>query len=179
MCLFMSQVSFMLGLGVEIGCFVAGVLIHYRKSIFESSVSVIEPVRDMFSCLFFACIGLHIYPSFLISEGPLLFTLTAGVVGFKFITGTITLTLWDYNLRRASMMAIGLSQISEFTFVLGSKAKSFGIISREVYYLLLTVTSLSLMVTPILWNILFKNKRDISGIGFSGLIGRSGSGISG
>ncbi|GBB86449.1 hypothetical protein RclHR1_12890004 [Rhizophagus clarus] len=163
MCLIMSQVSYMLGLGVEIGCFVAGVLIHYRRSISESSISVVEPVRDIFSCLFFACIGLHIYPSFLINEAPLLFTLTTGAVGFKFIISTITLLICDYSLNKSSTMAIGISQISEFTFVLGSKAKSFGIISREVYYLLLTVTSLSLMVTPILWNILFRSRRDVGG----------------
>lgn len=161
----MSQVSNMLGLGVEIGCFVAGVLIHYRRSISESSISVVEPVRDIFSCLFFASIGLHLYPSFLINEAPLLFTLTTGAVGFKFIISTITLLICDYSLNKSSTMAIGISQISEFTFVLGSKAKSFGIISREVYYLLLTVTSLSLMVTPILWNILFRSRRDISGFG--------------
>ncbi|CAG8448066.1 10912_t:CDS:2 [Rhizophagus irregularis] len=165
MCLIMSQVSNMLGLGVEIGCFVAGVLIHYRRSISESSISVVEPVRDIFSCLFFASIGLHLYPSFLINEAPLLFTLTTGAVGFKFIISTITLLICDYSLNKSSTMAIGISQISEFTFVLGSKAKSFGIISREVYYLLLTVTSLSLMVTPILWNILFRSRRDISGFG--------------
>ncbi|CAI2179813.1 16133_t:CDS:2 [Funneliformis geosporum] len=164
MCLLMSQVSLMLGLGVEIGCFVAGVLIHNRKSIFESSKNVVIPVRDIFSCLFFACIGLHVYPSFLINEGPLLFTLTAGAIGFKFITSTISLTLLGHSLQKASKMAIGLSQISEFAFVLGSKAKGFGIISREVYYLLLTTTSLSLMVTPILWNILFRNRKVVSNV---------------
>ncbi|CAG8625100.1 13905_t:CDS:2, partial [Funneliformis caledonium] len=137
MCLLMSQVSLMLGLGVEIGCFVAGVLIHNR---------------------------LHVYPSFLINEGPLLFTLTAGAVGFKFITSTISLTLLGHSLQKASTMAIGLSQISEFAFVLGSKAKGFGIISREVYYLLLTTTSLTLMVTPILWNLLFRNRKVVSSV---------------
>jgi len=171
MCLLMSQISSMLGLGVEIGCFVAGVLIHHRKSIFESSKIVIVPVKDIFSCLFFACIGLHVYPSFLINEGPLLITLTTGAIIFKFITSTISLILSGYKLQKSCTMAVGLSQISEFAFVLGSKAKGFGIISREVYYLLLTTTSLSLMVTPILWNILFRNKKDSSDVGLHGRYG--------
>src|SRR5436309_9886626 len=75
LCLLMSQFSLLLGLGVEIGCFVAGVFIHNCRYIVDSSISVVEPVKDMFSCLFFASIGLHIYPSFLINEAPILIIL--------------------------------------------------------------------------------------------------------
>ncbi|CAG8473114.1 3690_t:CDS:2 [Diversispora eburnea] len=160
LCLLMSQVSYILGIGAEIGCFVAGMLVHNRRTFFEFSINLVEPVKDIFSCLFFASIGLHIYPSFLINEGPLLFALTIGVVGFKFIISNIAFMTFGYNFRHANVMSIGLSQISEFAFVLGSRAKSFGIISREVYYLLLAITSLTLIVTPILWKILCRNKLD-------------------
>ncbi|CAG8603869.1 7324_t:CDS:2 [Paraglomus occultum] len=153
LCLLMSQVACFLGLGFEIGCFVAGVVIHTRKPNFESPVNIIEPVRDIFSCLFFASIGIHIYPSFLYNEGFLLLSLTAGVVGFKYMTAGAALVTCGWDVRRAAVMAIGMAQISEFAFVLGSRAKAAGIISREVYYLLLTTTSLSLVVTPVLWNI--------------------------
>ncbi|CAJ0876875.1 7474_t:CDS:2 [Entrophospora sp. SA101] len=154
--------SLLLGLGVEIGCFVAGVFIHNCRYIIDSSIGVVEPVKDLFSCLFFASIGLHIYPSFLINEAPLLLILTAGAVGFKFINSSLALAILGHPIQRASTMAVGLAQISEFAFVLGSRAKGYGIISREAYYLLLTTTSLTLVVTPILWNILFNKKKDFN-----------------
>lgn len=153
-CLVLLLVSEMLGLGMELGCFVGGVVVRSRKGIFEHSLTVIEPVRDLFSCLFFASIGLHVYPSFLMSEAVLLLTLTAGVVGFKYIITSLVLVLFRFDLTRSSQMAVGLAQISEFGFVLASRAKQLGIISREVYYLLLAVTSLTLMVTPLLWNLI-------------------------
>ncbi|CAJ0877016.1 7487_t:CDS:2 [Entrophospora sp. SA101] len=162
LCLLMSQFSLLLGLGVEIGCFVAGVFIHNCRYIIDSSIGVVEPVKDLFSCLFFASIGLHIYPSFLINEAPLLLILTAGAVGFKFINSSLALAILGHPIQRASTMAVGLAQISEFAFVLGSRAKGYGIISREAYYLLLTTTSLTLVVTPILWNILFNKKKDFN-----------------
>ncbi|CAG8565873.1 16580_t:CDS:2 [Dentiscutata heterogama] len=160
LCLIMSHVSFMLGLGVEIGCFIAGILIGNHKSIAESSITLVEPVKDIFSCLFFSSIGLHVYPSFFINEGTLLFFLTICAIGFKFVTCSVTLIVFRHTFERAAIMAIGLSQISEYVFILASRAKSLEIISREVYYVILAITSLTLIVTPILWNIIFRGKKE-------------------
>lgn len=153
-CMVMLVVSEHLGLGMEIGCFAAGVIVRSRKGLFESSLAVIEPVRDLFACLFFASIGLHVYPSFLASEAMLLLTLAAGVIGFKYLVTSGILVILKLDLRQSSTMAIALAQISEFGFVLASRAKQLDIISREVYYLLLAVTSLTLLSTPLLWKLM-------------------------
>jgi Kef-type K+ transport system membrane component KefB len=162
-CFVMMVLSARLELGMELGCFTAGVIVRSRKQWFESSISIIEPVRDVFACLFFASIGLHVYPSFLVSEAMLLVTLTAAVIGFKYVITSVVLVLFKIDLKKSSIMAIGLAQISEFSFVLASRAKQIGVISREVYYLLLAVTAMTLMTTPILWNL---------------IAGRSSSGVS-
>jgi len=114
---------------------------------------LIEPVRDVFSCLFFAAIGLHgVHPSLLVREAGVLLLLTVVTVVFKFgVTCLIMMLVFRYDWRTASIISIGLSQISEFVFVLGSRAKGSGIISREVYYLLLGTTSLSMILSPLLW----------------------------
>ncbi|KAI8144716.1 Sodium/hydrogen exchanger family-domain-containing protein [Fennellomyces sp. T-0311] len=153
-CLVMLMISDRLGLGMEIGCFAAGVIVRSRKNLFESALSVIEPVRDLFACLFFASIGLHVYPSFLASEAILLLTLAGSVIGFKYIATSVILVFLKLDLRKSSTMAIALAQISEFAFVLASRAKQLDIISREVYYLLLAVTSLTLLSTPLLWKLM-------------------------
>ncbi|RUS26494.1 Sodium/hydrogen exchanger family-domain-containing protein [Jimgerdemannia flammicorona] len=172
-CLVLLLVSEMLGLGMELGCFVGGVVVRSRKGLLEHTLTVIEPVRDLFSCLFFASIGLHVYPGFLASEAVLLLTLTAGVVGFKYIITSIVLVLFRFDLAKSSQMAIGLAQISEFGFVLASRAKQLGIITREVYYLLLAVTSLTLMVTPLVWNLVVVR----GGTGIGGAGGINGIGV--
>ncbi|CEG67082.1 hypothetical protein RMATCC62417_03555 [Rhizopus microsporus] len=149
-CMTMLIISEYLGLGMELGCFAAGVIIRSRKDMYETSLTVIEPVRDLFACLFFAAIGLHTYPSFLASEAMLLLILASGVIGFKFIAMCIILYLFKFDIHKSSTMAIALAQISEFGFVLASRAKQLSIISREVYYLLLAVTSVTLIATPLL-----------------------------
>ncbi|CAO3599332.1 unnamed protein product [Absidia cylindrospora] len=162
-CLIMSVVSETLGLGMELGCFAAGVVIRSSSSssssakpsttFHEALLSVISPVRDLFSCLFFASIGLHIYPSFLASELILLLTLTTMVMGFKYVVTMGVLFALKFDMHTCSTMSVALAQISEFVFVLASRAKQLQIISREVYYLLLAVTSLTLMATPVLWKL--------------------------
>jgi Kef-type K+ transport system membrane component KefB len=153
-CFVMMILSDRLDLGLELGCFTAGVIVRSRKQWFEACLSIIEPIRDVFGCLFFASIGLHVYPSFLLSEAMVLLTLTAAVIGFKYVITSIVLVLFRIDLQKSSMMAIGLAQISEFSFVLASRAKQMNIISREVYYLLLAVSAMTLMTTPILWNLI-------------------------
>lgn len=153
-CFTMMVLSDRLDLGLELGCFTAGVIVRSRKQWFESCLSIIEPIRDVFGCLFFASIGLHVYPSFLLSEAMVLLTLTAAVIGFKYVIISLVLVLFRIDLQKSSMMAIGLAQISEFSFVLASRAKQMNIISREVYYLLLAVSAMTLMTTPILWNLI-------------------------
>ncbi|KAI9257904.1 Sodium/hydrogen exchanger family-domain-containing protein [Sporodiniella umbellata] len=156
-CMTMLIISEYLGLGMELGCFAAGVIIRSRKNMFETSLVVIEPVRDMFACLFFAGIGLHVYPTFLASEAMLLLILTAGVIGFKFVATCIILYLFKFDLHKSSKMAIALAQVSEFGFVLASRAKQLSIITREVYYLFLGVTSITLIATPLILKLVNHN----------------------
>jgi Kef-type K+ transport system membrane component KefB len=130
-CFVMMILSDRLELGMELGCFTAGVIVRSRKQWFEACISIIEPIRDVFGCLFFASIGLHVYPSFLLSEAMLLATLTAAVIGFKYVITSVVLVLFQIDLQKSSMMAIGLAQISEFSFVLANRANQIGIISCE------------------------------------------------
>ncbi|XP_021270363.1 transmembrane and coiled-coil domain-containing protein 3 isoform X1 [Numida meleagris] len=104
----------------------------------------------------FACYnaaGLHVFPTFVIYELTVLLFLTLSVVIMKFVLAVLVLSL---ILPKTSqyikwIVSAGLAQVSEFSFVLGSRARRAGIISREVYLLILSVTTLSLLLAPALW----------------------------
>jgi Kef-type K+ transport system membrane component KefB len=124
--LVIAQIGNFCNQSIELSCFVAGMMMASRKKLSEAIEHALEPVRDIFGCLFFATIGLHIYPSFLIQEGLLLIVLTILVVGFKiFIAATVMHFIFRRSWRDALVISVGLGQISEFTFVLASKAKSY------------------------------------------------------
>ncbi|XP_030636017.1 transmembrane and coiled-coil domain-containing protein 3 [Chanos chanos] len=151
---FMLTVTEFLDVSMELGCFVAGALLSSQGHMVTSEVmSCIEPIRDFLAIIFFASIGLHVFPTFVLYELTILLVLTLSLVIMKFIMAVLVLSA---ILPRGSrhirwLVSAGLAQVSEFSFVLGSRARRAGIISREVYLLVLSVTTLSLLLAPVLW----------------------------
>ncbi|XP_019299376.1 transmembrane and coiled-coil domain-containing protein 3 isoform X4 [Panthera pardus] len=150
----MLTVTELLDVSMELGCFLAGALISSQgHMVTEEIVSYIEPIRDFLVIIFFASIGLHVFPTFVAYELTVLMVLTLSVVIMKFALAALVLSVL---LPKSSqyikwIVAAGLAQVSEFSFVLGSRARRAGIISREVYLLILSVTTLSLLLAPVLW----------------------------
>ncbi|XP_045628848.1 transmembrane and coiled-coil domain-containing protein 3 isoform X3 [Ursus americanus] len=150
----MLTVTELLDISMELGCFLAGALISSQgHMVTEEVVSYIEPIRDFLVIIFFASIGLHVFPTFVVYELSVLMVLTLSVVIMKFVLAALVLSLL---LPKSSqyvkwIVAAGLAQVSELSFVLGSRARRAGIISREVYLLILSVTTLSLLLAPVLW----------------------------
>jgi hypothetical protein len=145
-----SQFAEWFGLSTELGCFVAGAVLVTDD---HELIKKVEAIKDLFACLFFATIGIHVFPNFLYQQAPLLLAMTGAVMCFKAL---FTFLLLHYGLRcgpwSSWAVGMGLSQISEFTFVLASKAVAMRILSKEMYYLLVAVTTLSLLLTPLIWS---------------------------
>ncbi|XP_048815818.1 transmembrane and coiled-coil domain-containing protein 3 isoform X1 [Tympanuchus pallidicinctus] len=150
----MLTITELLDVSMELGCFLAGALISSQgHMVTEEIMTCIEPIRDFLAIIFFASIGLHVFPTFVIYELTVLLFLTLSVVIMKFVLAVLVLSL---ILPKTSqyikwIVSAGLAQVSEFSFVLGSRARRAGIISREVYLLILSVTTLSLLLAPALW----------------------------
>ncbi|KAM5182055.1 transmembrane and coiled-coil domain-containing protein 3 [Mantella aurantiaca] len=150
----MLTITELLDVSMELGCFLAGALISSQGHMVTDEVMLcIEPIRDFLAIIFFASIGLHVFPTFVIYELTILLSLTLTLVLMKFILAVLVLSL---ILPKSSqyikwIVSSGLAQVSEFSFVLGSRARRSGIISREVYLLILSVTTLSLLLAPALW----------------------------
>ncbi|XP_055282724.1 transmembrane and coiled-coil domain-containing protein 3 isoform X2 [Moschus berezovskii] len=150
----MLTVTELLDVSMELGCFLAGALVSSQgHAVAEEVMSYVEPVRDFLAIIFFASIGLHVFPTFVLYELTVLLVLTLSVVAMKFVLAALVLSLL---LPKTSqyvkwIVAAGLAQVSEFALVLGSRARRARVISREVYLLILSVTTLSLLLAPLLW----------------------------
>ncbi|XP_065757681.1 transmembrane and coiled-coil domain-containing protein 3 isoform X1 [Muntiacus reevesi] len=150
----MLTVTELLDVSMELGCFLAGALVSSQgHAVAEEVVSYVEPVRDFLAIVFFASIGLHVFPTFVLYELTVLLVLTLAVVVMKFVLAALVLSLL---LPKTSqyvkwIVAAGLAQVSEFALVLASRARRARVISREVYLLILSVTTLSLLLAPLLW----------------------------
>nr|XP_046246493.1 transmembrane and coiled-coil domain-containing protein 3 isoform X2 [Scatophagus argus] len=153
---FMLTVTEFLDVSMELGCFLAGALLSAQGHMVTAEVmGCIEPIRDFLAIIFFASIGFHVFPTFVLYELTILLVLTLTLVIMKFVMAVLVLSaiLPPGSRHIRWIVSAGLAQVSEFSFVLSSRARRAGIISREVYLLVLSVTTLSLLLAPVLWRV--------------------------
>ncbi|MEI6329421.1 MAG: cation:proton antiporter [Pseudanabaena sp.] len=149
LCLGIALLTEHLGLSIEMGAFVAGLMIS-EVEYADQALTYVEPLRDVFATLFFAAIGMLIDPVFLIQNWELILSLVAIVMIGKFLIVVPLVSIFRYPLRVAIFAGLGLAQIGEFSFVLASEGQKLGLVSRRVYLLILGTTAVTLMVTPFL-----------------------------
>ncbi len=147
LCLGIALLTEHLGLSIEMGAFVAGLMISEAEYA-DQTLTYVEPLRDIFASLFFASIGMLIDPFFLWNNLELILGLVALVFVGKFLIITPLVRLFRYPMKTALIAGLGLAQIGEFSFVLASEGQSLGLVSRRVYLLILGTTAVTLVLTP-------------------------------
>lgn len=147
LCLGIALLTEQLGLSIEMGAFVAGLMIS-EVEYADQTLTYVEPLRDIFATLFFASIGMLIDPVFLWSNLELILGLVALTFVGKCLIIVPLVRLFRYPLRTALIAGVGLAQIGEFSFVLASEGQSLGLVSRRVYMLILGTTAVTLLLTP-------------------------------
>lgn len=155
LCLSIALLTDHMGLSIEMGAFVAGLMIS-EVEYADQTLTYVEPLRDIFATLFFAAIGMLIDPVFLWENLELILGLVALVLIGKFLIITPLVRAFRYPLKTALIAGVGLAQIGEFSFVLASEGQSLGLVSRRVYLLILGTTAVTLVLTPFLLRLLPK-----------------------
>ena len=142
--------TYLFGLSFAFGSFVAGMVLSESEFSHEA-LSEIVPLRDVFSLLFFASVGMLFDPFFLVEHAGEV----AGTVGFVLLAkaalcGGIT-RAFGYGGEAPWLVGLGLAQVGEFSFVLARTGLSAGAISAEQYALVLTTAVATMVLSPALF----------------------------
>ncbi|XP_074319622.1 K(+) efflux antiporter 5 isoform X2 [Silene latifolia] len=152
-CLLSAWCSDKLGLSLELGSFVAGVMIS-STDFAPHTLEQVEPIRNLFAALFLSSIGMLIHVQFLWNHVDILLASVVLVVVFKTSVAAGVTKAFGYNLRTSFLVGLSLAQIGEFAFVLLSRASNLHLVEGKMYLLLLGTTALSLVTTPILFKLM-------------------------
>jgi monovalent cation:H+ antiporter-2, CPA2 family len=128
--------------------FVAGLAINQSRDT-EDVRKAILPFRDLFAVLFFVVVGTLIAPSEVVDAAPFAALILFLMVILKTFP-TMLLARWGKMNVKKSLLGVGVSQIGEFSFVLGSLAFSEEVISRSQYTGVLLAVVLSITGSTIL-----------------------------
>ncbi len=149
LCLGIALITSALGLGIEMGAFVAGLMIS-NVEYADHALDRMLPMRDVFATLFFASIGLLIDPTFLLANLWILMGLVAVAMIGKAMIATGVVSLFGYSLKTALTVGLGINQIGEFSFVLAGVAQHQGLFPPRLYGLTVGTTAATLLLTPFL-----------------------------
>ncbi|KAJ8552752.1 hypothetical protein K7X08_020145 [Anisodus acutangulus] len=152
-CLLSAWCSDKLGLSLELGSFVAGVMIS-TTDFAQHTLDQVEPIRNLFAALFLASIGMLIHVQFLWTHVDILLASVILVIVFKTTVAAMITKVFGYNIRTSVVVGLLLAQIGEFAFVLLSRASNLHIVQGKMYLLLLGTTALSLVTTPVLFKLI-------------------------
>jgi CPA2 family monovalent cation:H+ antiporter-2 len=128
--------------------FVAGLAINQSRDTEEVRKAIL-PFRDLFAVLFFVVVGTLIQPSAVIEAAPFAGLILLLMVLLKTFPTMFLARVGKMKVKR-SLLGIGVSQIGEFSFVLGSLAFAQGEISSSQYTGVLLAVVLSISGSTIL-----------------------------
>ena len=147
LCLGIAWLTSILGLSIELGAFVAGLMVA-EVDYSEQALGRVLPLRDTFACIFFASVGMLIDPQVLLDNWVIIFELVTVVMVGKALIILPIILRFGYSFKTALLVSVGLNQIGEFSFVLSLQGLDLGLISEQQYLLLLGTTAITLVLTP-------------------------------
>lgn len=149
---FSSVAYFAFDASLALGAFLAGVMLGESEIGRKSSERTIS-LRDTFSVLFFVSVGMLFDPHTLVSQplGVLMTFLT--IVAVKGAVAYLIASLLKQDKNVSYAVAFGLAQIGEFSFILGGLALTKGLLSQDLYNLILAGAMFSIVVNPFLFRL--------------------------
>ena len=137
------------GLSMELGAFVAGMLISetaYRYQVEED----IKPFRDVLLGLFFVSIGALLNLKVVAESWPQVLLFMTVPIAFKFSLVLLLVRAFGAGAGTAIRTAVWLAQAGEFGFVLLALGASVGLISSTALQPVLAAMLLSMLASPLL-----------------------------
>lgn len=132
---------------MALGAFVAGLTLS-QNSDTDQVRRAILPFRDLFQVLFFVVIGSLISPNAILKALP--FALLLMVLLFVLKTLPVYVISSMARLRaRPGQLSVGISQVGEFSFVLGSVALAQGALTTSQFTAVLLTVVMSIVVSTI------------------------------
>lgn len=138
-----------LGFSVALGAFLMGAIIAETQET-HLIVERIEPIREMFTAIFFVATGMLLEPALVTELWSVILAITVFTVVGKILSCSVGVFLAGYAGIIALPVGFGMAQIGEFSFIIANLGKSSGVTDPKLYPIAVAVSSLTTLLTPYL-----------------------------
>lgn len=138
-----------IGISPALGAFVAGMMLG--SSDFATQIRAdISSLRVILLTLFFGSAGMLADPIWLFNNFEIVLGVALAITVGKSLVTAIIFKGLGYSIRAAIATGVSLAQIGEFAFVLGAIGRVSGLVSGEMYALIISATILSFVLSSFL-----------------------------
>lgn len=144
-----------------LGAFLAGLVLG-ESEIGNRAADKSLPMRDAFAVLFFVSVGMLFDPMTLVERPLMVLATLAIIIIVKLLVTLAVARFFKVSWLEGIPIAISLTQIGEFSFILAGIAVAKGLMSQEIYSLILAGALLSIALNPFLFKVFDRYKHRLS-----------------
>ncbi len=138
-----------LNYSIALGAFMIGAIMAEAREL-RMIERLIEPIRDMFSAIFFVTIGLMFDPSVFLTYAVPIAVITAALVIGKVFTCSFGAFVTGEDGRTSMKVGMGLAQIGEFSFIIATLGLTLKVTSEFLFPIVVAVSAVTTLLTPYL-----------------------------
>lgn len=147
LCLSMVVLASKMGFSSALGAFLMGTLLS--GTIYTRRTKVLlEPVKNLFSGIFFVSVGMMVDPSVVSGSLFTIIALAITLITGKCIFTSLGVMLSGQPLKTSMRCGFSLTQLGEFAFIVANIGASYGLTSSFLYPVFVTVSVLTIFLTP-------------------------------
>lgn len=151
------------GASVALGAFLAGMVVAQSRVSHQAAADAL-PMRHAFAVLFFVSVGMLFDPKFVVQEPWLLAAGLGIVLIVKPLAALMIVAICGYPPRTALTVAIGLSQIGEFSFIVAQAALQHNLMPAEGMQVLVASAMVSITLNPLLFRSIDRIEAGLRGV---------------
>lgn len=138
------------GVSMALGAFLAGLAVG-RSEFAARAANDALPMRDAFAVLFFVSVGMLFDPMSLIQVPLIIAAVLFVVIVIKPLAALLTVRTLGEPLKAALPIGAAFSQVGEFSFILGTVARSLGLIDDNGWNALVAASIISIALNPYIY----------------------------
>ncbi len=139
--------TYLFGLSFAFGAFVAGMILS-QSDYSHQALADVEPLRDVFTMLFFVSVGMLLDPAFLLENAATVALVVLLVFAVKGLLFAGVVRAFGYGNIIPFAVGLGLFQVGEFSFVVARVGLDAEAISQRSYSIMLATAVVTMALTP-------------------------------
>lgn len=149
LCLLMVIVATNVGFSAPLGAFIMGSILAETKE-GKNIEHLLNPIKDLFSAVFFVSVGMMINPQSLYQYADVILLITCVTIFGKIFSTSLGALLSGQSLKTSVHAGMSLAQIGEFSFIIATLGLTLKVTSPFLYPIAVAVSAITTFTTPYL-----------------------------